>query len=380
MTRTVYITGTAAFLPNAPVSNDDMERILGQAGPRPSRARRTVLRSNGIQTRHYAIDPDTLAPTHTNAQATAEAVRGLDGFDPARLSCIACGTSLPDQIMPNHAVMVQGELGLPAAEAVATSGICLSGVTALKYAWMAVRGGEHEQAVATGSEVASALTHARNFAGEMADDPEALEKRPELAFDKDFLRWMLSDGAGAVLLEAAPRREAVNLRIDWIDIASHAGEMETCMYAGAVKREDGGVTGWLQMEPEARERASAMAVKQDVKLLNEHVIRYTLERTLEPIVARRRLTPDAVDFFLPHYSSNFFRDRVKAGLEAVGFPIPQERWFSNLVTRGNTGAASIFIMLDELVRSGRIERGQRLLCWVPESGRFSAGFIHLTAV
>jgi 3-oxoacyl-[acyl-carrier-protein] synthase-3 len=37
-------------------------------------------------------------------------------------------------------------------------------------------------------------------------------------------------------------------------------------------------------------------------------------------------------------------------------------------------------MLDELIRSGRVERGQRLLCWVPESGRFSAGFIHLTAV
>jgi len=37
-------------------------------------------------------------------------------------------------------------------------------------------------------------------------------------------------------------------------------------------------------------------------------------------------------------------------------------------------------MLDELLRSGDITPGHRLLCFVPESGRFSSGFIHLTAV
>ena len=45
---------------------------------------------------------------------------------------------------------------------------------------------------------------------------------------------------------------------------------------------------------------------------------------------------------------------------------------------GNVGSASIYIMLDELLRSGRLRDGQHLLCWVPESGRFSSGFIYLT--
>jgi 3-oxoacyl-[acyl-carrier-protein] synthase-3 len=48
--------------------------------------------------------------------------------------------------------------------------------------------------------------------------------------------------------------------------------------------------------------------------------------------------------------------------------------------KGNTGSASIFIMLDELFRSGRLQRGERLLCYVPESGRFSTAFMHLTVV
>ena len=67
-------------------------------------------------------------------------------------------------------------------------------------------------------------------------------------------------------------------------------------------------------------------------------------------------------------------------IATAGLPIPRERWFTNLAERGNTGSASPFIMLDELWRSGRIEPGQRLLLFVPESGRFSSGFIHLTAV
>jgi 3-oxoacyl-[acyl-carrier-protein] synthase-3 len=64
----------------------------------------------------------------------------------------------------------------------------------------------------------------------------------------------------------------------------------------------------------------------------------------------------------------------------AGLSIPRERWFTNLTTKGNTGSASPYIMLDELFRSGRIQPGQKLLMFIPESGRFSSGFIHLTAV
>ena len=136
--RSVFITRTASFLPNAPVGNDDIEGVLGQVGGRPSRARRIILRNNGICQRHYAIDPATGKATHSNAQLTAEAVRLLTGddFDLSSIDCLATGTSLPDQLMPNHGVMVHGELGNPACEVVTTAGICASGIAALKYAWL----------------------------------------------------------------------------------------------------------------------------------------------------------------------------------------------------------------------------------------------------
>jgi 3-oxoacyl-[acyl-carrier-protein] synthase III len=345
MKRAAYITRSAAALPNLPVENDAVEAILGQVGERPSRARRVVQRSNGIGRRYYAVDPATGKRTHSNAQLTAQAIRGLagDGFALEDIACLACGTSNADQLLPNHAVMVHGELGSPACEVVATAGVCLSGTTALKYGWMSVLSGCSRNAVVTGSEIASAVLRAKNYAD------------AELTFDEDFLRWMLSDGAGALLVEPEPRR-GLNLRIEWLDLFSYAHELPTCMYMGADQR-----------------------LRQDVRLLNEAVVSYTLVKPLLRVVANRSLSPDDVDWFLPHMSSEYFRGPLADGLARAGLPIAQERWFTNLGSVGNIGAAAVYLMLDELLRSGRLRAGHRLLCFVPESGRFSSGFLYLTA-
>ena len=68
MTAKAYITDIASFLPNAPVGNDEIENVLGMVAGKPSRSRKIVLRNNGIQTPHYAIDPATRRHPPTNAQ------------------------------------------------------------------------------------------------------------------------------------------------------------------------------------------------------------------------------------------------------------------------------------------------------------------------
>jgi 3-oxoacyl-[acyl-carrier-protein] synthase-3 len=377
----VYITRTAVALPNKAIENDQVETILGQVGERPSRARRIIQRNNGIRKRYYVIDPGTVLATHSNASLTAAAIRGLadENFALEDIACLACGTSNPDQLLPNHAVMVHGELGVPVREVISTSGVCLSGTTAFKYGWMSVKAGCSPNAVVTGSEVASLALRAQNYEAECAARGKALDSHPEIAFDKDFLRWMLSDGAGAWLLEPEPRR-GINLRVDWIELFSYAHALPACMYMGADKGEGGSLRGWMSYPAHEREIHSVFALKQDVRLLNEAVVEYTLERPLERLIALRKLAANDIAWFLPHISSEFFRPKVAAALERVGLPIPQPRWFTNLAWTGNTGSASIYIMLDELMRSGDVTPGQRLLLFVPESGRFSSGFVHLTAV
>lgn len=381
MVKTVYINRISAFLPHDPVDNDSMEARLGVVGDAPSRARKLVLRSNGIKQRYYAIDPETGLPSMTNAQLSAEAIRGLcdDDFALTDVDCLVASSSQPDQVMPNHAVMVHGELGNPPCEVVATSGICLCGITALKYAWMSVALGESQNAIACGSEVASNLMRASNFTAEYESRSELLEKRPEIAFEKDFLRWMLSDGAGAVWLQNQPNGQGLSLRIDWIDILSFADQMPACMYAGADYVDDE-LVGWSRFSAEQREQQSLMAVKQNVKLLNDNIVQYTVVAALQKIMAKRDLSVEKIEHFLPHYSSEFFRERLAKGLAEVDLAIPEERWFTNLTRKGNTGSASIFIILEELFNTQRLKAGERILCYIPESGRFSSAFMHLTVV
>jgi 3-oxoacyl-[acyl-carrier-protein] synthase-3 len=221
--------------------------------------------------------------------------------------------------------------------------------------------------------------HARNFDAEAEHKVKELEERPEIAFEKDFLRWMLSDGAGAVLLENQPRGP-LSLKVLWVELSSAAHELPACMYSGAEKNADGSLTGWQEFSAQEWLTRSVFTVKQDVKLLNDQVIRATLTEPLRDLVKKHGLDKQRIDWFLPHYSSKYFAELVAAGVVEAGLDIPREKWFTNLVEKGNTGSASPYIMLDELFKSGRIQKGQRLLMYIPESGRFSSGFIYMEAV
>lgn len=378
----VYINDIAAFLPNEPVTNDEIEEVLGKIHDVRSRVKSRVLKNNGIRTRYYAIDRRTGRLNYTNAALTAEAVRRLhpyDRFSVMDIECLCSGTSMADVIAPGHGLMVAGELGLGPCEVISTSGICLSGITSLKAACANVALGLSGNAVATGSELASSLLRS-NFFDHLPGDPD-FKNHPILAFESDFLRWMLSDAAGAVFLSAAKNEKGPSLRLDWIEHVSYAGQMDTCMYAGGHKNEDGTVTGWRQLDSLSEAlRKNYFALKQDTEILGEHVIRLTVTEGLARAAARRGITPAEVDWFLPHYSSEFFRDQVYDAMAGIGFNVPYEKWFTNLADKGNTGSASIYVMLEELFHSGRLFSGEKILCYIPESGRFSVAYMLLSVV
>jgi 3-oxoacyl-[acyl-carrier-protein] synthase III len=378
----VYINDISMFLPNTPVNNDDIETVLGKIDGFPSRAKRIVLKNNGIKERYYAICRETGELTHTNAQLAAEAVRRLkpyEGFLPDHIECLCCGTTSPDLLFPGHALMVQGELGLAPCEAITTAGICASGMIALKYAFMNIATGMSQNAVAVGSELSSSFMRSAFFSAKPGPEND-IGNRPMLAFDTDFLRWMLSDGAGAAFLSARPIPGRPNLRVDWIDYLAYAGEFDTCMYGGGVKNEDGSITGWRQMDrAQAAGQKHLMAVKQDIRQLDHNIVE-TMKRTLSASVTKHGLSASGIDWFLPHYSSVYFKDKFHEGMREIDFDIPQERWFTNLTTAGNTGAAAIYIIMAELMHSGKLQKNERLLCFIPESGRFSHCFMHLTVV
>jgi 3-oxoacyl-[acyl-carrier-protein] synthase-3 len=375
----VYITKTANFLPNTAVSNDEMERYLGEIGERASKSRRIVLRNNGIKERYYALDKDGNV-THTNAQIAAQSIRNLMDNDPAKLKeidLLTCGTSVPDQLMPSHAVMVHGELPESnAIEVISPSGNCCSGMHGFKYAYMSLKIGDAKKAVCCASERLSRSLHADQFELEVKKMSE-LEENPYIAFEKDFLRWMLSDGAASFLLETEKNKTGISLKINWIEAYSFANEAETCMYMGTEKLADGTMKSFKDYKQSEVQDQSIMAIKQDTKLLGENIVKLGFKK-LEGSIKDKGMTSDDITYFLPHMSSYFFENKIAETLDALDMHIPKERWFSNLETTGNVGSASIFLMVDELMNSGKLKIGDKILLAIPESARFSYVFSLLT--
>ena len=381
--NTVYITDVASFLPNEPVGNDRIEAILGKIENQSPRVKLFVLQNNGIKHRHYAIDPETGKRTHTNAELTAEAVRKLTAQLDMPLDAVeglACGSASPDQLLPSHSNMVAGELGMAPAEIMSTAGVCASGLPSMKYAWMCMALGLKKNFVATGSERASAFMARKAYTAMTSEIEPGKDLAPMVSFEKEFLRWMLSDGAGAVMMEAEPRPGQLNLRIDAIDVRCWSGETPTCMYNGLNKDKDGGWKYWTDEEDIFDVvRKGYLLLQQDVRALEEHMVRVGVAGLC---VARDEHGVDfeKVDWFLPHLSSMYFKGRLDGGMKEAGINVGDDKWFTNLAECGNTGSASIYIILDELLHSGKLKKGQKIFCAVPESGRFTVAGMALTVV
>lgn len=374
-----YITRIAKFLPNESVSNEEMEEYLGYINGKPSKSKAIVLRNNGIKNRYYALRKDGTV-THTNAEMAAAAVRDLFKNDAAgigEIDLLSCATSSPDQLMPSHAAMVHGYLPETASvEVVSPSGVCCAGMHAFKYAYMSVKLGEKQKAVSCASERLSSVLRADQFEDEIQQLTK-LEKNPYLAFEKDFLRWMLSDGAGAFLVEPSPNQEGISLRIDWIEGCSYANEVEACMYMGAEKQQDGTLKSYKDYTAEEIKELSVLSIKQDVKLLGEKIVKLGFAK-LKDILVKKGMSMDELSYFLPHLSSYFFENKIDDFLKENGITVPKEKWYTNLVTKGNVGAASIYMMLEEVFNSGALKKGEKILLAVPESSRFSYMFCLLT--
>ena len=370
-----YINSIGKFLPGEPIDNNQMEEYLGKIGGRPSKVRNRILKSNGIQQRHYAIDRQQNT-IYLNSQMAAYAVRDALSqlnLEPAAIDLLACATSWPDLLVPGFASMVHGELPeLSPIEIISTQGVCCAGVAALNYAASQVQLGRKRSSVAVASELASRLFKHTHFEAE-----SRVINGGNLPFDTEFLRWMLSDGAGAFLIQDQPRSNGISLKIEWIELVSHANAYPLCMYAGT--EDETGKKSWMDY-PSYSEAAAGGAInlRQNIRLLDD-VIKLGVEGWLR-LIDLGRVKPGEIDWLLCHYSSHFFRGKIVELLEKANCMIPEEKWFTNLYTRGNTGCASIYLMLEELFHSDKLQPGQKIFCFVPESGRFTTAYMMLSVV
>lgn len=377
-----FITSTGSYLPGPAVNNSEIEEILGFVSGKPSRLKKRILESNGIEYRHYALDRKQRS-THQNKHLAAAAARQClerAEIDQQAIDLLAVASTQGDLPLPGLASLVQSELAIGPLEILTTHGVCSAGMMALKAACNQVRLSEKKNSLVVASELASRLLKKSRY--------EAVTDL-KIDLEAEFLRWMLSDGAGAMLIQNQPRWSGLSFKIEWIEIFSFASHYDLCMSCGTADQSlwsantpilaETPELSWQDYTTYGRaEAAGALLIRQNLKLLEE-VVKVGVDGFLK-LVNDGKIRPDEIDHFVCHYSSHHFRGRILNLLKLAGALIPEDKWFTNLYTKGNTGCASIFIALDELLHSGKLEPEQTVFCVVPESGRFANAYMKLTVV
>ena len=366
--QNVTLQSAGYFMPGAPVDNERMDDFIAPLNRMSQRIKRRILAENGILQRYYAIDAEGRT-VFNNAELAAGAIRDClqrGGLDLGSISMLATGSSGGDTLMPGFANMVQGELAAPPMETLSVHGICAAGVSAIQSAAQGIELGAHCSALAVASEMPSRLFKRSRFAA----------RGYETDFDSHFLRWMLSDGAGALLLSngaALAGQPALKLRLKWVHQRAFSGDYPVCMQLGLTEdRRQGHLDFGSWQEAEA---AGALSLRQDIRLL-PHLFDIGIHE-YATLVKDGWVDPARVDHFLCHYSSEKFIPVVEDLMSKAGLAIPRERWWSNLAWRGNTGAASILVMLAEFLQTKAVKPGEQIFCYVPESGRFMAAYMLL---
>ncbi len=377
MSRPVYINAIGKFLPGEPIENDEMEEYLGLINGKPSRSKNRMLTQNGIKSRYYALDKKQNT-TESVAGMAAKAIEDcLKRNDTAKedVQFLSAATTQGDLPIPGFASMVHGESELPVCGIASHQSVCAAGMMAIKNGFMHVQSGETDNAVVCAGELPSRMFKARRF-----ENQKSIVDKGSLPLETDFLRWMLSDGAGAFLLQNRPKKESFSLKVEWIELKSHASLFEPCMYTGMNKTAEGEQgKSWIDYDSfTAADEAGAINLKQDIRLVN-NIVGLGVQHFFQ-LIEEGKMDPKNLDWLLCHYSSEYFKQPILDLLNKGGVTIPEEKWFTNLHSKGNTGAASIFIMLEELLYNKDPKDGQKILCMVPESGRFITSFMMLTVV
>lgn len=368
VTANAYLTGFGRYLPGPPIGNDEIVTRLGGDDKVTARIRERILAANGIKQRHYALDEQG-EPTELNEQLAVKALQAaLDdrGIAASDLRMLACATTMGDVLVPGFGSMVHGRLGGGPMQVLTATGVCSSSLSALDAAVAKVKLGDHPRAAVVGSELPSRSLRQRRFDGVKA------------GMDSHFLRWMLSDGAGAVVVEFQPHTDRPSLRVDWVRQVSLAHDNAVCMRSGMTGLDPVPGATWQDIPVDEARDAGMFTLRQDVSVLDK--LADTGLAQFEELVDTGLVDVHHLDHVLCHYSTNMFRDLAFDGLRRRVPSLDTDRWFSNLETCGNTGSASIFIALEEAWRTGRFAPGETILLAVPESGRFSFAFAHLTVV
>jgi len=298
------LIGTGSCLPGNPVTNNDL------AARGIDTNDEWVVTRTGIRSRYLAEPGTTSSELGLVAAQRALEMANVAASD---LDLIIVATSTPDFIFPSTACLIQGKLGNKGAAAFDVQAVCSGFAYALGIADKFIRSGSHKKVLVIGAEVFSRI----------------------LDWSDRGTCVLFGDGAGVVVLEASEK----------------PGILATAMHA------DGSLSGILNVPGQIAggQVTGDPFLRMDGPAVFKFAVRVLADIAEEVCQVAGIKTCD-VDWLIPHQANI----RI---IEATGkrLGIDREKVIVTVAHHGNTSAASVPLALDEAVRDGRIQRGQKVL-------------------
>lgn len=325
--RKAKIVGTGMYVPPKVVTNFDLEKLMDTSDE-------WIRQRSGIETRHVVEGQGTSDLALEAATAALKAAR----VTPGDIDLIIVATLSPDMQFPGTSAILQSRLGLETTPAMDLRCQCSGFIYALNVGKLFIEAGQYNRVLIVGAEAHSPLLDFTTRGRDVA--------------------VLFGDGAGAAVLEVSSDEEGVGA------VALHAqGQYAERLCISRPGTKDG---TWLTPD---HLQAGLQFPYMDGRYVFKHAIE-RLREVITEVLEKENLPLSAIDHFLFHQANIRINEKV-----ADLMSIPMEKVHSNIQKYGNCSAASIPMLLDETLRAGKIQKGQKVL-----AAAFGAGFTWAAAI
>jgi 3-oxoacyl-[acyl-carrier-protein] synthase III len=309
MTR-ARIIGVGAYAPKRVLTNAELEKMVATSDE-------WIVQRTGIRQRHIADESEA---TSDLALKAAQQALERANLVPEDIEFIAVGTTTPDMIFPSVGNIVQHKLGCRRAGSVDMLAACAGSMYSLVTGAQFIQTGKYKRVLCIGAETLSKIT-------DFTDRGTCI---------------LLADAAGAVVLEATEEDRGI---ID-VDLYSDGQYWDLLYMPGGGSRHPATVETVQQRMHYAKMKGNEV-FKVAVRMFAE---------CADKILTRNGFTAGDVSLFIPHQANLRI---IEAACKRVN--LPMDRVFVNVDRYGNTGAASVYVALEEAVAAGRVRRGDLVL-------------------
>jgi 3-oxoacyl-[acyl-carrier-protein] synthase III len=360
----VKLTGSGSYLPGKPITIEEVDHYLGELSEAPRKIQKWLHRMKDLMKEmleveyyHYAIDQETGEFTDDNITMSVKAAEiALDkaGLQPKDIDLIVYGSAHQDQ-MPTASVRIQEALGIEQCGEMSIHANCTSAYKALLVASDFIKSGRYKNALVLSSSMSSSELRADYYNQELV-------KKEEL-----FLRYFLSDGAGALVLQAEESKSN-GLFVEHTYMESIGGKKPAAMLN---KRP----AYWMNPKKEFE-----LGYHHLAQMFNEQLRTHFHDedgsvflKGLKRMLLKYPIQLDQVKYFQVNFPSKHISELIMDECEQLG--IDRTTLYTKMASMGYAGPPMAFISIDKIISEEKLQPNDLILSFVTEVSKFmQAGY------